>query len=295
MASALDKIKNKNDFILHIQSHQESYTGVYRKLATFLVNNFVGVAFMKAQQWAAEVDTSEVSVIRFVRFLGYKGYPDFCEKLQLIIRNEMTMTDYVELSTRKPRKGTNTLMEVIKAEERNFNELVSKYSPSTMANIVNLLGKADKVAVIGLRSSASLAGYCSYMFIRALSKEVITVNEGGVHTFDAFLPWAEKEAVVIVFGYPRYPLRTLEIIEYLKAFKWPIVAITSNELSPLVPMSDHVLYAPSHSVGFTDSMGAATVLINTIVLEYINKFHEQSIDRIKRFEALAKEKHYYWT
>jgi hypothetical protein len=41
-------------------------------------------------------------------------------------------------------------------------------------------------------------------------------------------------------------------------------------------------------------MGAATVIINTLVLEYINKFHEKSIDRIKRFEALALEKNYYW-
>ena len=294
MASALDKIKNKSDFIQHIQSFQDSYTGVYRKLANYLITNFVGVAFMKAQQWASEVDTSEVSVIRFVRFLGYKGYPEFCEKIQQIIRHEMTMTDYVELSARKTRRGTNTLMDIVKAEDRNLNELVAKYSPATMTNILARLCKTEKVAVVGLRSSAALAEYCSYMFIRALSKEVITVSQGGVHTFDAFLPWAEKEALVIAFGYPRYPLRTIEIVEYLKTLNWPVVAITNNELSPLVPLADHVVYAPSHSVGFTDSMGAASVIINTIVMEYVNKYHDQSIDRIKRFEALAKAKNYYW-
>ena len=63
---------------------------------------------------------------------------------------------------------------------------------------------------------------------------------------------------------------------------------------PSRPLSEHIIYAPSHSVGFTDSMGAASVIINTIVMEYFNMFHDQSIDRIKRFEALAKEKNYYW-
>lgn len=295
MATVLDKIKNKNDFILHIQAHQESYTGVYRKLANYLINNFVGVAFMRAQQWAAEVDTSEVSVIRFVRFLGYKGYPEFCEKLQQVIRHEITMTDYVALSAKKPCKGANILTDIIKAEERNFNELIAKYSPETMNSIIELLGKTEKFAVVGLRSSTALADYCSYMFIRALSKEVITVGQGGVHTFDSFLPWADKEAVVIAFAYPRYPVRTLEIVEYLKKLKWPVIAITNNELSPLAPLADHILYAPSHSVGFTDSMGAASVLINAIVMEYMDKFPDQSINRIKRFEALAKEKNYYWT
>jgi DNA-binding MurR/RpiR family transcriptional regulator len=293
--ASIDGIKNKHDFINHVQAKQDSFTGVYRKLANYLISNFVSVAFMKAQQWAAAVDTSEVSVIRFVRFLGYKGYPDFSEKLQKIIRNEMTMTEYAEITVKKGRKGMDVLMDIIKAEERNFNELVAKYSPQSMANIVDLLGKTERVVVIGLRSSASLAEYCSYMLIRALAKEVITINQGGVHTFDSFLPWEDKEAVVVVFGYPRYPARTIEIVEYARRYRWPVIAITNNELSPLVPLADYVIYAPSHSVAFTDSMGAATVIINTIVVEYINRFHDCSLDKIKRFEALAKEKQYYWS
>ncbi len=195
MSLEINKIKNKDDFIQHIQSKQENYTSVYRKLAAYIVNNFVDVAFMKAQQWASEVETSEVSVIRFVRFLGYKGYPEFSENIQQIIRNEMTMIKYAELSVKSRNKETNILMDIIKAEEQNFHELIAKYSPQVMSNVVDLLGKTEKVVVIGLRSSAALADYCSYMFIRALSKEVLTINDGGVHTFDSFLPWEAGRAV----------------------------------------------------------------------------------------------------
>lgn len=294
MSLAINKIKNKEDFIQHIQSKQESYTSVYRKLAAYIVTHFVDVAFMKAQQWAAEVETSEISVIRFVRFLGYKGYPEFSENIQQIIRNEMTMIKYAELSAKSRHKETNILMDIIKAEEQNFHELIAKYSPEVMEKVINILGKTEKVVVIGLRSSAALADYCSYMFIRALSKEVLTIKDGGVHTFDSFLPWEDKDVVVVVFGYPRYPARTLEIIEYVRTLKWPIISITNDELSPCVPLSDYVIYAPSHSVAFTDSMGAASVVINTIIMESINKFHDKSITRIKRFEELAKEKQYYW-
>lgn len=290
----MNKIKNKNEFIQHIQSKQDSFTSTYRRLANYAINNFVDIAFMRAQQWGAEVETSEVSVIRFVRFLGYKGYPEFSENIQQIIRNEMTMTKYTEISVKSNRTGTNILMDIIKAEDRNFNELIAKYSPQVMSDVIDLLGKTERVVVIGLRSSAPLADYCSYMFMRALSKEVITINSGGAHTFDSFLPWEGKEVVVIVFGYPRYPARTLEIVEYVRNLKWPIISITNDELSPCVPLSDYVIYAPSHSVAFTDSMGSASVVINTIVMEYISKFHDKSIDRIKRFEELAREKQYYW-
>jgi DNA-binding MurR/RpiR family transcriptional regulator len=294
MAEKIQQVKTKADFLQLVQSKQEQYTGVHRKLAVYVMNNFVDVAFMTAQQWAAEVETSEVSVIRFVRFLGYKGYPDFAENIKQLVRNEMTMTKYAEVSAKTRRKGTDILMDIIKKEEKNFNELIAKYSPKTMSEVVDLLGKCKRVVVIGLRSSSALADYCSYMLIRALAKEVLTINAGGVHTFDSLLPWEGKNVVVIAFGYPRYPARTLEILEHVRALGWPVVSITNDELSPLAPLSDHIIYAPSHSVAFTDSMGAAVVVINTLVMEYINKFHDQSIDKIKRFEELAKEHHYYW-
>ena len=287
-------VTNKDAFIQLIQSKQEGFTSVYRKLANYVLANFVDVAFMTAQQWALEVDTSEVSVIRFVRFLGYRGFTDFSENMKQIIRNEMTMTKYAEISVKAGRSGTDILMDIIKAEERNFNELIAKYSPEVMSGIIELLGKTDRIIVVGLRSSAALSDYCSYMLIRALAKEVITINAGGVHTFDSLLPWLDKEAAVIAFGYPRYPARTIETVEHLKTLNWPVIAITNDELSPLVPLSDYVIFAPAHSVAFTDSMGAAAVVINTMIVEYINKFHDQSLDRIKRFEALAKEKQYYW-
>lgn len=287
-------INTKQSFIQHILSKQDNYTKIYRKLANYILSNFVDVAFMTAQQWAVNVETSEVSVIRFVRFLGYKGYPEFAENLRHIIRNEMTMVNYAELSANKQYDTDNLLMGIIKAEEQNFNELIAKYSPQTTENVLDLLSDAERVIIVGLRSSAALATYCSYMFVRALDKEIININDTGEHTFDHLLPLENKKAVVLAFGYPRYPAKTLEVIRHLKTFDFPIVSITGDELSPLVALSDYVIYAPSHSVSFTDSMGAATVIINTLVLEYIKKFHEKSIDRIKRFETLALEKNYYW-
>ena len=298
LAVANLKLNTKQSFIQHILAKQDDYTKVYRKLANVLLNRFVDVAFMTAQQWAASVDTSEVSVIRFVRFLGFNGYPEFAENLRQIIRNEMTMVNYAELSinkrSNKHAEADNLLLDIIKTEEQNFNELIAKFSPQTMAKVIDLLSTAERVVVIGLRSSAALATYSSYMFMRALGKEIITINDSGEHMYDCLLPLENKKAVVIAFGYPRYPAKTLDLVRHLKSFHFPVVSITGDELSPLVGLSDHVIYAPSHSVSFTDSMGAATVIINTIVLEYMNKFHEKSLDRIKQFETLASEKNYYW-
>ena len=186
------KLNTKQAFIQHILDKQDDYTKVYRKLANVLLNRFVDVAFMTAQQWAVSVDTSEVSVIRFVRFLGFNGYPEFAENLRQIIRNEMTMVNYAELSinkrSNKQAEDDNLLLDIIKTEEQNFNELIAKFSPQTMAEVIVLLNNAERLIIIGLRSSAALATYSSYMFMRALGKETITNNDSGEHMYDSLLP-----------------------------------------------------------------------------------------------------------
>ncbi|MGB9977430.1 MurR/RpiR family transcriptional regulator [Thermovenabulum sp.] len=291
---SIDQIKNKKDFINHIMSQWENYTNTYKKIANYLLNNFVDVAFMTAKQWAKNAGTSEISVIRFVRFLGYDGYPHFVQKMHQIINKEMTMTDYLHISMKNRRIDNNVLLEIIKKEEQNFNQLINKYSPKTIENVLNLINEAECLLIVGLRSSSCLAEYSEFIFSRVISKPIIKINVAGTTTYDLILPLEGKKVLALFFGYPRYPSKTIEILHFVKKMNWPIISITNDETSPLVPLSDYVIYAPANSVSFTDSMSTPIVMINTIVLEYIYKFHDQAIEKIKRFEEIAKEFNYYY-
>lgn len=292
---SLKDIHTKADFIHHLQALQNSFTPTYRKLADYLVQNFTETSFMTAQQWSHQVQTSEVSVIRFVRSLGFKGYPDFSETLQKVIRQEMTMTDYIQVSIKKTSAKTKTsiLWEIIQDEKRNLNELIQKFDQDIMDNMISKIHDAEEIIVVGTRSSAPLAEYCSYMLIRSLGKEILTLSDCGYQTFDALIPWLKKKPLVFAFAYPRYPEKTMQIVEFLKEHDATIIGITNNELSPLVPLSDDILYAPSHSLAFTDSYGSATVLINTIIMELIDRYPKYTDQIIPQFEKIAKERKYY--
>lgn len=289
----LPRIFSKADFIQLLQSHQDQLTPTHRNLANYLVGNFTEVAFMTAQQWAHKVNTTEVSVFRFVRFLGFKGFSDFSEKLQQIVRQEMTMTDYVEISIKKRPKEMNILFEAIQFEKQNLNELIEKYQPEIMSKIVDEVYHAERIIIVGTRSSAPLAEYCDYMFIRALGKEVLLLDSCGYQTYDSMIPWLNKKTLVIAFAYPRYPEKTLEIIEFIRDYDTKIIGVTNNELSPLVPLSDYVLYAPSYSLAFTDSFSGPTVLINTLIMEIVSKYPTLAETVIPTFEKIAKQKNYY--
>lgn len=290
----LSSIQTKKEFIDYLKSFQGNLTPTHRNLASYLIQNFTEVSFMRAQQWAHAVNTSEVSVIRFVRTLGFKGFSDFSEMLKKIIRQEMTMTDYIQISSNKPKVGDmDIFMEVIQAEKKNLNDLIQKYQPEVVSKVVEQIYEAEKIIIVGTRSSSPLAEYCDYMLLRAVGKDTLLLNTCGYQTFDSLIPLLDKKVLLIAFAFPRYPEKTMQIVEFLKNHCTSVIGITNDELSPLVPLSDLVLYAPSHSLAFTDSYGAANILINTVIMELIAKYPEFTEKIIPTFEQIAATQKYY--
>lgn len=290
----LRELATKADFIQHIQNQQHQFTPTYRKLAEYLLQNFSDFAFIKTQQWAKAAETSEVSVTRFVRLLGFSGVPEFNDKMQQIIRKELTMTDYFSADLKNSKNHQSLLYQIIQAEKRNLDELLQKYKPDSVAAVSKEIYEAPRIIVIGTRSSAPLAEYCDYMFIRTLGKDALVLQDCGYQTYDSLIPWLDKSPLVLAFAFPRYPKQTIEVVSFLKDHGARIIGITNDELSPLVPLSDHVLYAPAHSLSFTDSFSSGMVLINLLVTEIVTQHPELADTVIATFEKIAKDNDYYF-
>ena len=69
-----------------------------RTLADFVLQNPRRAVFMSTRDLAAACDVSEASVVRFVRQLGYSGYPGFIRDLREAIDQELTLLDRVEIT-----------------------------------------------------------------------------------------------------------------------------------------------------------------------------------------------------
>ena len=81
-----------------IAQKYEEMSKTQKKISNFILKNITAVSYYNIQQLAAEVGTSEASILRFCIFLGYKGYPEFRGALQKLAKEQISIKDRLEIS-----------------------------------------------------------------------------------------------------------------------------------------------------------------------------------------------------
>jgi len=132
-------------------------SAIERRIADFILDNEQLMRDYSSQQLAAALGVSQSSVVKFSQKLGYKGYPD----LKYSIAEAMTpetgvvapYTDEVPelLSGDLWRRKSEA-----EAETRAINP------PSAVEYVASLLGRADRVLLIGAAEDSAIARLFAY-------------------------------------------------------------------------------------------------------------------------------------
>lgn len=79
----------------------ESYSRLskgQKLLATYITDNYDKAVFLTAARLGEVVGVSESTVVRFATHLGYKGYPEFQNALEELVRNKLNSIQRMEES-----------------------------------------------------------------------------------------------------------------------------------------------------------------------------------------------------
>ncbi len=252
-------VAEHNELVAAIRSTR--FPGKRSQVARYMLDNHLEAAFLTAAEVARRAGVSEPTVIRFAMDLGYRGFASLQRALQDLIQQELTTVQRLRLQPRS-LPGELPVIQSLWRDLRNLEETIEAADPEAVMRIVELLAAADRVIVLGLRMSATLAQYTRL----ALKKSVPTVVAitSGDGTFFEELVYATSRSVVLGLGFPRYTRLTVEYLEATREQSIPVVAITDSQLSPLVPLADHVLLARSRALSYVDSFAAPIALIGAL-------------------------------
>ena len=67
-------------------------------LATYITDNYDKAVFLTAAKMGETVGVSESTVVRFATSLGYKGYPEFQNALEELVRNKLNSVQRMEVT-----------------------------------------------------------------------------------------------------------------------------------------------------------------------------------------------------
>ena len=260
-----------------------------KRIAEYIVNHYDKAAFMTASKLGDKVQVSESTVVRFAIALGYDGYPALQKALQEMIRNRLTAVQRVEMTGDMSESAV--LGMVFKADMQNIRQTIEDLDEANFSRTVDALCKAERVYVVGVRSSAPLAQFLGY-YMNFIRDNVMVITSGISDVLEQVARVGEKD-VVLGISFPRYSRRTIEAMNYAKGKGATVVSLTDTPLSPLGEASDFCLTARSDMASFVDSLVAPISLINALIVAMSLRHREEVSEHFAQLESLWERNHVY--
>lgn len=271
------------DLIKKIQEHNKNLSKGQKLIANFIINNYDKAAFMTAAKLGEVVGVSESTVVRFAIELGYDGYPKLQKVLQELIKSKLTSVQRIEVSSSRINED-NILKSVLQSDIEKLKNTLDEIDVVSFNKTVESILSAEKIYILGVRSSAPLAGFLGFYF-NLIFDNVRLVHTTSVSEMFEQIIKVGKGDVVIGISFPRYSKRTIKAMQYVKSQGATTVAITDSKESPLAVNSDYSLIASSDMASFVDSLVAPLSVINALIVA-IGARRKQHV--YETFEQLEK-------
>lgn len=219
------------------------------------------VPFIIALNLGKEIGVSESRILRFIKLIGYDGYPYLQRDLAEWIRKKINPSQKLKkISYRRNKK--DICPPILDNDIRHLISLKKSLSETQLERANKLLTQARRVYVLRFRTSYSMAYLCSLFLARILSDVIPLRIED--HNFYTVLAEVTEKDVVLAFSFPRYSKYTLKTIQFLKRKKCKVICVTDRIVSPLGRISDYVIEVDSSSPTYFNSLTTVVSLINCI-------------------------------
>ena len=276
-----------DNLIRKMKDRYHSFSKGQKLIANFMTDHYDKAAFMTAAKLGEEVGVSESTVVRFANEMGYDGYPKLQKALREVIKSKLTAVQRLEVSSTHI-DSESVLKSVLQSDLNKIRATLEEADSTKFNAIVEEILKADRIYILGVRSSAPLASFLGFYF-NLIFENVCLVHTTSVSEMFEQIVNAKKGDAVIGVSFPRYSKRTSKAMEFARKQGATVIAITDNETSPLAKCSNYSLYARSDMASFVDSIVAPLSMINALIVAIGLKRKEKIHTTLETLEKIWDE------
>lgn len=274
-----------------LKNRKRNYSKSQKKVINFIENNVDDALFLNSANLARRVGVSQSTVIRLTQELGFRGYPEFQEKLREGYQNGMSTISRLEKTVKSMHEGDDVLYQVLDQEIHNISQAMMEIPRETFWSAVNDLISASKIYVIGL-SGAHAAALTLVTNLRFIRKEVQLLKPGYGEMWDIVRDISEHD-LVIGISFPRYTRLTVKVLEKAKSNNVRIGVITDSMISPIAKYADWVLMARYKLESIVESFVVPISIINALLTAVITKEPDKSLHSLEVIEKLWRDEEFY--
>ena len=275
----------KDNVLQTIQNNMGLFSKGQRRIAQYIQNNYDKAAFMTASRLGEATQVSESTVVRFAAQLGYEGYPEMQKALQELIRGRLTSIQRIQASHEQISGREDILGTVMQRDMDALHAAIDQLDRSSFSAVVDKLMHAKHIYILGVRSSAYLAGYLHFYFHLIFPNVSLVQNVAGGEIFEQMVRIGPDD-VLVGISFPRYSKQAVSAVEFARSRGATVVAITDSKVSPLYKVADTSLLVRSDMISFVDSMTVPLSLLNALIVAVGQQKHEEVSSTFSEMERV---------
>ncbi len=260
-----------------------------KRIANFLKDHYDKAVYLTASRLGEIAGVSESTVVRFAIELGFDGYPKLQEALQELVKNELTASQRMKVSSdRIVRSDKHIFKSVLESDAARIANTLDTINQRDFDEAVDYIINAKRVYIVGGRSSSALSNFLDF-YLNLMRDDVINASTGVVtETFEHIFRIKEGD-LLIGISFPRYSNKTVKAVEYAHGRGARTIAITDSNQSPLAKDANICLTARSDMLSFIDSLVAPLSLINALLVAVSLKCEDNIAEGLDKLEDLWGE------
>lgn len=229
--------------------------------------------------------TSETSVVRFCRSIGFSGYPELRIAMAAEVgREQAQIPDDARYGSDIGTDDSlaDAINKVAFSEKVGIQETLESIELDELAAIIAAIGSATRVIVFGVGASNLVAHDLQAKLLR-IGRTAIAVSDA--HDAMVLAALTDGTDVVVGLSHSGATRETVEFLRLAQKHGATTVGITNARSSPLVEHCDHVLYTAVRETTFRSgamaSRTAQLMLVDCIFVGVAQRSFDRTIHALK--------------
>lgn len=251
-----------------------------KQVCSYLVEHSKDVVHMAITELAEKCTTSEPSLVRLAKKLGYKGY----QAMKISIAQEAIDTTQQIYESLAPSDTTSTIIEkVFDSNIKALQDTLKIVNKASIEEAINLIIGSKHLVFYGVGGSNIIALDGQHKFLR-IGFLPLAFSDSNVQLMSA-VTLGEGD-VVVAISHSGASESTIEMVDFAAQAGAKIITITDYARSPILKYSNVQLFTSSPETAFKpealSSRIAELAIIDSLFVGTVMKRYEYSFDYIKK-------------
>jgi DNA-binding MurR/RpiR family transcriptional regulator len=263
-------------------------TATERRVAEYLAAHPQEAAFSSAEELGRATGTSDASVVRTAKALGFDGLPGLKRSLQGHLQSLLTPANRLSNSIASAGDGPEALLAAtLRDHIERLTQAEQTLDTDEFRRGVELIGAARETIICGFAGLEGVSEYIATHLVR-IGHRARSASDTGYRLADRLLLLGPED-VVVLLSHNRLVRESRVILDHCTEVGVPVILLTDTLGEALRDEVDVVLSAPMSRPGTFTSQATVLILLEALTIAVAAQERDRSLGTTVRMNQLREE------